>query len=102
MPLKASRDPGPPFRLLLAHTPDLFPWAQQLDFDLMLAGHNHGGQIRLPWIGPLISPSRYGTRYASGLFQEGPTVMHVSRGVGGEHLLRWNCPPELALLVLES
>jgi predicted MPP superfamily phosphohydrolase len=102
VPLKASRDPGPPFRLLLAHTPDLFPWAQQLDFDLMLAGHNHGGQIRLPWIGPLISPSRYGTRYASGLFQEGPTVMHVSRGVGGEHLLRWNCPPELALLVLES
>ncbi len=89
------------FRLLLAHTPDLFPWAQQQQFDLMLAGHNHGGQICLPLIGPLVSPSRYGARYAGGLFREGPTLLHVGRGIGGEHLLRWNCPPELTLLVLE-
>jgi predicted MPP superfamily phosphohydrolase len=89
------------FRILLAHTPDLFSWAQQQHFDLMLAGHNHGGQICLPLIGPLVSPSKHGTRYAAGLFQEGPTILHVARGVSGEHLLRWNCPPELALIVLE-
>jgi predicted MPP superfamily phosphohydrolase len=90
------------FRLLLAHTPDLFYWAQSQDFDLMLAGHNHGGQICFPLIGPLVSPSRYGTRYAGGVFREGPTLMHVGRGLSGEHLLRWNCPPELTLLVLEA
>lgn len=89
------------FRLLLAHTPDLFPWAQQQQFDLMLAGHNHGGQICLPLIGALVSPSQYGVRYAAGMFRQGPTFLHVGRGIGGEHLLRWNCPPELTLLVLE-
>lgn len=89
------------FRLLLAHTPDLFAWAQEQQFDLMLAGHNHGGQICLPYLGALVSPSKHGSRYAAGLFREGPTVMHVGRGISGEHLLRWNCPPELTLLVLE-
>lgn len=92
---------GPLFRILVAHTPDLFSWAQEQQFDLMLAGHNHGGQICFPLIGPLVSPSKHGTRYAAGLFHQGPTLMHVGRGVSGEHLLRWNCPPELTLLVLE-
>jgi predicted MPP superfamily phosphohydrolase len=68
----------------------------------MLAGHNHGGQIRFPLIGPLISPSKWGTRYASGVFAEGNTIMHVSRGLSGEHPYRWNCPPELAKLVLKQ
>jgi predicted MPP superfamily phosphohydrolase len=89
------------FRILLAHTPDLIPWARQQGFDLMLAGHNHGGQICFPLIGPLISPSKYGVRYAAGLFHEGPTLLHVGRGISGEHLLRWNCPPELTLIVLD-
>lgn len=93
--------PGDQFRVLLAHTPDLFSWAQEQQYDLMLAGHNHGGQICLPFIGPLVSPSNHGTRYAAGLFHQGRTLMHVGRGVSGEHLLRWNCPPELTLLVLE-
>jgi predicted MPP superfamily phosphohydrolase len=93
--------PDETFRILLAHTPDLFAWAQQQRFDLMLAGHNHGGQICFPLIGPIVSPSNHGTRYAAGLFHQGPTLMHVGRGLSGEHLLRWNCPPELTLLVLE-
>lgn len=93
--------PSEPFRILLAHTPDLFDWAQQQQFDLMLAGHNHGGQICLPLLGPLVSPSNHGTRYAAGLFREGPTLMHVGRGISGEHLLRWNCPPELTLLIMD-
>jgi len=89
------------FRILLAHTPDLFHWAQREQFDLMLAGHNHGGQICLPFLGALVSPSNYGVRYAAGMFRQGPTLLHVGRGIAGEHLLRWNCPPELTLLVLE-
>jgi uncharacterized protein len=68
----------------------------------MLAGHNHGGQIRLPLIGPLITPSIFGSRYAGGLYHESPTLLHVSRGIAGVHPLRFNCPPELALLVLQA
>ncbi len=92
-------DPGV-FRLALLHTPDLFAWAQQHQFHLALAGHNHGGQIRLPGIGPIVSPSKFGTRYAAGLFETGGTVMHVSQGSGSLAPLRWNCPPELTLLTL--
>src|SRR5437762_1074861 len=52
--------PIPYFKLLLSHTPDQLPWARSNGFDLMLAGHNHGGQIRLPYLGALITPSKYG------------------------------------------
>lgn len=90
------------FRILLAHTPDQLPWAKANGFDLMLAGHNHGGQIRLPYLGALISPSRYGFRYAGGLYQEEPTLLHVSRGISGVQTIRLNCPPELALLILRT
>lgn len=88
------------FRILLAHTPDQYFWAQDRNYHLMLAGHCHGGQIRVPLLGPIVSPSRYGAKYASGLFFERPTLMHVSRGLAGTHPLRYNCPPELAKLVL--
>lgn len=89
-----------PLCLLLSHTPDQITWARQHPFDLMLAGHNHGGQICLPFIGPLVSPSYFGVKYASGLFQEGPMLLHVSRGVSGLEPLRFNCPPEITKLVL--
>ena len=68
----------------------------------MLAGHTHGGQVRLPWIGAIVAPSRHGVRYASGTFFEPPTVMHVSRGLSAEKPLRWNCAPELTKLTLRS
>lgn len=90
------------FRLLLSHSPDQLDWARRRDVRLMLAGHTHGGQGRLPGIGPVLSPSRYGSRYASGSFYVAPTTMHVSRGLSGVHLLRINCPPELALLTLRK
>ncbi|MFQ5732044.1 MAG: metallophosphoesterase [Planctomycetaceae bacterium] len=90
------------FRLLLSHTPDNLPWARRNGVDLMLAGHIHGGQIVLPILGPIYAPSRYGTKYVSGLYWEHPTLLHVSRGVSGRLPLRWNCRPELTKLVLES
>jgi len=92
----------PLFRILLSHSPDQFPWAKAHGFDLMLAGHNHGGQIRLPYLGALITPSWYGFRYAGGLYFESLTLLHVSRGLSGVHPIRLNCPPELALLVLTT
>ncbi len=91
-----------PFSILLSHSPDPLPWARRHRFDLMVAGHTHGGQIRFPWIGPVICPSRYGVWYASGLFHAAPTVLHVSRGLSGVHTLRLNCPPEVTLLELRT
>lgn len=88
------------FRLLLSHSPDQLNWARQHNVQLMLAGHTHGGQGRLPLAGPLLSPSFHGSRYASGDFYRAPTTLHVSRGLGGTHLVRINCRPELSLLTL--
>ncbi|WP_437203738.1 metallophosphoesterase [Planctomicrobium sp. SH664] len=90
------------FRLLLSHTPDHIVRARTQNVDLMLSGHNHGGQIRFPVLGPIYSPSLYGCKYASGLFQEGETLLHVSRGLSGRHPLRWRCRPEVSKLVLRS
>ena len=93
---------GRPLRIALSHTPDQLEWARANDFDLLLAGHTHGGQIRLPLIGPIISPSRKGVKYVSGIFHASPTIMHVTRGISGEFPLRLNCPPEMARLILRT
>lgn len=88
------------FRLLLCHTPDNFKDAQRAGVQLMLAGHNHGGQVQLPVIGPVYSPSKYGTLYASGIFWSKPTLMHVSRGLSGRHPFRYRCLPEVTRITL--
>ena len=95
-----SEQPG--FRLLLSHTPDNLRSAEVQGVDLMLSGHNHGGQIVFPVLGPIYSPSRYGPKYSGGLYQAGSVLLHVSRGISGRLPLRWNCRPELTKLVLES
>jgi predicted MPP superfamily phosphohydrolase len=92
--------PSDAFRLCLSHTPDNMPWARRAGVDLMLSGHVHGGQIRFPVIGSLLVPSRYGRRYDCGTFHEPPTVLQVSRGLGGDHPLRWGCKPEVTRVVL--
>lgn len=91
---------GPDLTVAVSHSPDQYRWARERDFDLLLAGHMHGGQICAPWFGPLIAPSVQGVRYAAGAFFEHPTVMHVSRGVAGKNPFRFRCPPELTKLVL--
>ncbi len=91
-----------PLRIALAHTPDQLPWARAGDADLLLAGHTHGGQIRLPLVGPIFTPSRGGVKYAAGLFYAPPTILHVSRGVSGQFPLRINCPPEMTELRLQA
>ncbi len=93
---------GGPLRVVLSHSPDQICWAQHYEVDLFLAGHLHGGQIRLPLVGPIVSPSRHGVEYASGVFLAAPTVMHVSRGVSGEIPVRFNCGPEVAKLILHA
>ncbi|MDH3717861.1 MAG: metallophosphoesterase, partial [Planctomycetota bacterium] len=95
-----DRKGGGPLRILLAHSPDQLRWARRHNFDLMLAGHTHGGQIHLPWTGPVVSATRIGTDYAAGLRSAPPTVLHVSRGISQTVPLRLRCPPELARLTL--
>ena len=87
-------------RILLSHSPDQIEWARYHDFDLMLAGHTHGGQFRLPWFGAMVCPSSRSLAFASGVFYEAPTLLHVSRGLSGEVPLRLNCRPEITELVL--
>jgi predicted MPP superfamily phosphohydrolase len=91
---------GLPVRVALTHAPDQFRWAVANDIDLLLAGHVHGGQVCLPILGPFTAPSAHGVRYAAGIFRAGNTVMHVSRGTASLTPLRWNCPPEIAILTL--
>lgn len=89
------------FRILLSHAPDQRDYAVDSQFDLMLAGHNHGGQITLPVIGPVYSPSQFGVRYAGGTFQHQGLLMHVSRGTGSKDPLRFRCAPEISLLTIQ-
>jgi len=88
------------WRLGVAHSPDQFDWGVANRCKLLLCGHTHGGQIRLPLVGPIIAPSWYGARYASGVFVKKSTLMHVSRGLSGVHPFRWGCLPEVSILEL--
>jgi uncharacterized protein len=98
----AARAKDRPLRIVLAHTPDRLAWAREQEADLMLAGHTHGGQIRIPPLGAILSPSSEGVRHICGIYYRPPTILHVSRGLSGDIPLRWNCPPEIALLKLRS
>jgi hypothetical protein len=90
--------------VLLYHTPDLIETAAQVGIDLYLAGHTHGGQVRLPWFGAILTASRYGKRYEAGMYQENETLLYVSRGIGmegqGMPRVRFLCPPEIVYLEL--
>jgi hypothetical protein len=92
--------------VLLYHSPDLIREAAGMEVDLYLAGHTHGGQIRLPVLGAIVTDSVYGRRYTSGLFQEGGTTMYVSRGLGFEGSwlprARFLCRPEIVGIELAA
>lgn len=92
-----------PFTLALTHRPYVFEHWSRRGAHLFLAGHTHGGQVRLPWLGPPFVPSQYGRRYAHGLFRREDTYMYVNSGVGMiPPPVRFNCPPEIAFLRLET
>ena len=94
------------FTLLLYHSPDLMPEAVELGIDLYLCGHTHGGQIRLPLLGALVTSSDFWKRYEMGRYEENNTTLYVSRGLGMEGLgaprARFLAPPEIVLWTLSS
>ena len=87
------------FRILLYHTPDLAPDAAPSGIDLQLSGHTHGGQVRLPGYGALVTASLYGKAFEMGRYEVGDMTLYVTRGVGLEGTLaprvRFLCPPEI-------
>ncbi|HZL83039.1 MAG TPA: metallophosphoesterase [Candidatus Deferrimicrobium sp.] len=96
--------PDTAFALVLTHAPEAFEeLAERPAARLVLAGHTHGGQVRLPFIGAVRVPSRYGTRFAHGLFKLGDTLFYVNAGMGMSHLpIRFLCRPELTVLTLKK
>jgi len=86
--------------IVLAHEPDILPHIARYKVDLMLSGHTHGGQVRLPFLPPLHLPP-LGRKYVEGLFRQGETQLYVNRGIGAVGLpFRLNCPPEITVLTL--
>lgn len=91
-------------QVLLYHSPELMPEVAGLGIDLYLCGHTHGGQVRLPILGPLLTSSQLGRKFVMGSYRIGRTHLYVSRGVGLEGLsaprVRLLCPPEMTLVTL--
>lgn len=98
----SSEDAG--FAILLSHRPELFDTYVAHAMDLVLTGHAHGGQFRLPLIGGLIAPNQgLFPKYDDGLYSEGNTNMIVSRGLGNSIIpFRFNNRPEVVLIELKS
>jgi predicted MPP superfamily phosphohydrolase len=93
------------FTIVMGHAPDFILELKDFPVDLCLAGHTHGGQVHLPFVGPLITSSRVPRSMARGFFRYGQTRVNVSAGVGCEHVggiapIRFNCPPEMTLIEL--
>ncbi len=94
------------FTLLLYHSPDLAPIAAKLGVDLQLSGHTHGGQVRIPGFGALVTGSLYGKLFEVGRIAVGNMVLYVTRGIGLEGAaaprLRLFCPPEMILWEIQG
>ena len=91
------------FTILLSHRPELFATYAEHNVDLVLSGHAHGGQFRMPFIGGLVAPNQgLFPEYDAGIYTEGNTNMLVSRGIGNSILpFRINNRPEVILVELQ-
>lgn len=88
-------------RLVMAHNPDTAELQHGARVDLMLSGHTHGGQVRIPGLGAPVLPSRYGQKYASGPVQGPHYQVYVNRGLGTSTVpVRLGVPPEVTVFEL--
>ncbi len=88
-------------RLVLCHNPDAFRSISRRPFDLLLAGHTHGGQVRLPFLGAPLSPVE-DRRFLAGLVTAENRRVYVNRGLGYNRRIRFGVRPEITLLTLAS
>jgi uncharacterized protein len=92
--------PGNEATILLAHEPDYADYVARRPVDLQLSGHSHGGQVRIPLLGPLYLPT-LARKYVWGRYHIGGLTLYTNPGLGTLGLpIRWNCPPEITLLTL--
>jgi uncharacterized protein len=98
----APRSTEDHFGIAVMHSPDSAPEAAASGYGLILAGHTHGGQVRLPWVGALVTNCSMPRRLASGLIRMGSAVLHTSRGLGTSKYapFRFWCRPEATYLEL--
>jgi predicted MPP superfamily phosphohydrolase len=102
-----SRFPDDAPVILLAHAPRIIRAAQEEDIDLVISGHTHGGQVRIPF-GPAIeTPSDMGVWYSKGLFKFKETYLYINPGIGLEPgpdyiQVRFCCRPEITVFVLHT
>jgi predicted MPP superfamily phosphohydrolase len=88
--------------IVATHSPDVFPRLPDR-VTLTLAGHTHAGQVNLPWLRRLWTPSRFGARYATAVVREGAKALYAHPGVGTSKLpVRLAAPPELSVLTLRG
>lgn len=88
------------YTILLAHSPQIIDEAVEKNVDLILTGHTHGGQVVIPFYGPLFLPleKKY-RKYSSGLFKVGNSTLYVNRGLGTSIIpVRLFCRPEITLI----
>jgi predicted MPP superfamily phosphohydrolase len=94
----ASQIPRDAFSILLSHTPEIYRQAAHANFDLMLCGHTHGGQLCLPGSIPIKLEAVLPRRMGAGLWQYGGMRGYTSVGAGSSVVpVRLNCPPEITL-----
>lgn len=85
-------------RILLTHSPDIYYDVKE-DVDLVLAGHTHGGQIYIPFIGAPVVPSEYGSKFAERVIQETQNRMIITKGIGTSILpIRFCSVPEIIVI----
>lgn len=102
LPKTLSKVPSGECVILLCHEPDYADTVRQYPVDLQLSGHSHGGQIRLPLIGPPYLPA-LGQKYPIGLYNFGHLTLYTNVGIGTIRIpARWNCPPEITLFTLHA
>jgi predicted MPP superfamily phosphohydrolase len=99
----ASQIPKDEFSILLSHTPEIYRQAAHTDFNLLLSGHTHGGQICLPGSIPIILDAVLPRRMGAGAWQYHNMTGYTSVGAGSSVVpVRLNCPPEITLHCLRS
>ena len=95
---------GEGYSVLLSHRPECFEYYVDYGYDLVLTGHAHGGQFRLPLIGAVYAPGQgFFPKYTAGVYTEESTTMVVSRGLGNSSIpVRFNNTPEIVIVTLEK